>query len=167
MDQESVAGVGGQYLSFNLGDERYAVAVSSVEVVLEMASITRVPRCPAHLRGVINHRGSVIPVVDLRAVFGREPTKLEAGSTVIVSQVEFEGESLTAGVLADDVQEVLDLNDSDIESAPSFGSRIDGAFVKGIGRHGDGFVILLDLEKALSGTGSGGAVSGDSSGRPE
>ncbi|MFA6504589.1 MAG: chemotaxis protein CheW [Treponemataceae bacterium] len=162
MDQKENEKLDGQYLSFNLGDERYAVAVSSVEVVLEMAAITRVPRCPPHLRGVINHRGSVVPVVDLRAVFGREPTKLEAGSAVIVTQVEYEGEFLTAGVLADEVQEVLDLDDSDIERAPSFGSRIDGSFVKGIGRHGEGFVILLDLEKALSGT-----VSGDSSGRPE
>ena len=162
MDQNDNGPVGGQYLSFNLGDERYAVSVSSVEVVLEMASVTRVPRCPPHLRGVINHRGSVVPVVDLRAVFGREPTELSAGSSVIVAQVEFEGESLTAGVLADEVQEVLDLDSSAIETAPSFGSRIDGSFVRGIGRHGDGFVILLDLEKALS-----GAVSGEIAGRTD
>lgn len=150
MDQEHAAAES-QYLSFNLGEDRYAVAVSSVEVVLEMAAITRVPRCPPHLRGVINHRGSVVPVVDLRAVFGSEPTALAAGSSVIVAQVEFEGEPLTAGVLADEVQEVLDLDPSRIEPAPSFGARLDGSFVKGIGRHGDGFVILLDLEKALSG----------------
>lgn len=162
MDQNDTDTVGGQYLSFNLGDERYAVAVASVEVVLEMAAITRVPSCPPHLRGVINHRGSVVPVVDLRAVFGRERTELSAGSAVIVTQIEFEGESLTAGVLADEVQEVLDLNPSEIETAPSFGSRIDGSFVKGIGRHGEGFVILLDLEKALS-----GAVSGESAARSD
>jgi purine-binding chemotaxis protein CheW len=162
MDLNDTGQISGQYLSFNIGDERYAVSVSSVEVVLEMASITRVPRCPPHLRGVINHRGSVVPVVDLRAVFGREQTELSAGNAVIVTQIEFEGESLTAGVLADEVQEVLELDSSDVETAPSFGSRIDGSFVKGIGRHGGGFVILLDLEKALSGT-----VSGEFSGHPD
>jgi chemotaxis signal transduction protein len=150
MDQEEQSNVD-QYLSFNLDDERYAVPVGSVEVVLEMASITRVPMCPPYLRGVINHRGSVVPVVDLKAVFGRGQTELSEGASIIVSQIEYEGESLTAGVLADAVQEVLELDPRNIESAPSFGSRIDGSFVRGIGKHGDGFVILLDLERALSG----------------
>ncbi len=160
--EEDKAVESAQYLSFNLGEERYAVAVATVEVVLEIAKITRVPRCPPHLRGVINHRGSVVPVVDLRAVFGREQTDLEKSPSIIVTQVDFEGETLTAGVLADEVQEVLDLDASKIEDAPSFGARIDGAFVKGIGRHGAGFVILLDLEKALSGT-----LTGDVSARAE
>lgn len=150
MDQEEQSNVD-QYLSFNLDDERYAVPVGSVEVVLEMASITRVPMCPPYLRGVINHRGSVVPVVDLKAVFGRGQTVLSEGASIIVTQIEYEGESLTAGVLADAVQEVLELDPRNIESAPSFGSRIDGSFVRGIGKHGEGFVILLDLERALSG----------------
>lgn len=150
MDQEELTNVN-QYLSFNLDDERYAVPVASVEVVLEMASITRVPMCPPYLRGVINHRGSVVPVVDLKAVFGRGQTELSEGASIIVTQIDYEGESLTAGVLADAVQEVLELDPRNIESAPSFGSRIDGSFVQGIGKHGEGFVILLDLERALSG----------------
>lgn len=161
MDQEERSN-GNQYLSFNLDDERYAVPVGSVEVVLEMTSITRVPKCPSYLRGVINHRGSVVPVVDLKAVFGRGQTSLGEGASIIVSQVEYEGESLTAGVLADAVQEVLELDPRDIEVAPSFGARIDGSFVKGIGKHGDAFVILLDLERALSGT-----VSSNTTPRPE
>jgi len=150
VDQEELTNVN-QYLSFNLDDERYAVPVASVEVVLEMASITRVPMCPPYLRGVINHRGSVVPVVDLKAVFGRGQTELSEGASIIVTQIDYEGESLTAGVLADEVQEVLELDPRNVESAPSFGSRIDGSFVKGIGKHGEGFVILLDLERALSG----------------
>lgn len=141
----------GQFLTFDLGPERYAVGVRSVEVVLEMPSITRVPKSPAYLRGVINHRGSVVPVVDLRSLFGMEKAPSGASSSIIVTQVDFEGESLTAGVLADSVQEVIDLDGSSVEPPPTFGSRVDGSFVKGIGKRGDRFIILLDLERALSG----------------
>jgi purine-binding chemotaxis protein CheW len=161
MDQEESANVN-QYLSFNLGEERYAIPVAFVEVVLEMATITRVPKCPPHLRGVINHRGSVVPVVDLKAVFGRGQTEVGVGVSVIVTQIQYEGETLTAGVLADEVQEVLELDPKNIEAAPSFGSRIDGSFVKGIGKYGEGFVILLDLERALA-----GSVSAENPGRNE
>ena len=141
---------GNQYLTFDIGEERYAVKVASVEVVLEMAAVTRVPKCPPHIRGVINHRGSVVPVVDLRVVFGLEPAELSAGASVIVSQVKFEGEILTAGVLADAVQEVVEIDEGFMEPPPSFGSRMDGKFVQGIGKRGNDFVILLDLESALS-----------------
>jgi len=143
------------YLTFDIAGEKYAVDVSTVEVVLEMAAITRVPKSPPQLRGVINHRGSVVPVVDLRVVFGLEPTVLTDGIAVIVTQIELDGELLTAGVLADAVHEVIDLDLDFIEPPPSFGSRFDGAFVKGIGQRDNGFIILMDLEKALSGFVSG------------
>jgi purine-binding chemotaxis protein CheW len=139
-----------RYLSFDIGDERYAVGVAAVEVVLEIAVVTRVPKSPPHWRGVINHRGSVVPVVDLRVVFGQAPTDLARSASIIVAQVSFEGERLTAGILADAVQEVIDLDVGQIEAAPGFGTRLDGTFIKGIGKRDDRFIILLDLEKALA-----------------
>jgi purine-binding chemotaxis protein CheW len=128
-------------------------------VVLESPVVTRVPKSPVHMRGVINHRGSVVPVVDLRAVFGMDIPESVADSSIIVAQVDFEGELLTAGILADAVQEVVDLEQDSVEPPPSFGSRVDGAFIKGIGKRDGRFVILLDLERALSGTSTGSAAS--------
>ena len=148
---ESITAAGTQYLTFDLADERYAVEVASVEVVLESSVVTRVPKSPAHMRGVINHRGSVVPVVDLRAVFGIDRAESDADASIIVAQVAFEGENITAGILADAVQEVVDIEKDSVEPPPSFGSRVDGAFIKGIGRREGQFVILLDLERALSG----------------
>ncbi len=152
---DSVVHEGSQYLTFDLMGERYAVEVAQVEVVLESAVVTRVPKSPPHLCGVINHRGSVIPVVDLKVVFGVSEEKAGSASSIIVAQVDFEGERLTAGVLADAVQEVVDLDQESVEPPPTFGSRIDGAFIKGIGKREDRFVILLDLERALSGVSAG------------
>jgi purine-binding chemotaxis protein CheW len=157
MDSDSTAPAGSQYLTFDLGAERYAVEVASVEVVLESPVVTRVPKSPVHMRGVINHRGSVVPVVDLRAVFGMERQDSPADSSIIVAQVDFEGERLTAGILADAVQEVVELEKDSVEPPPSFGSRVDGAFIKGIGKREGRFVILLDLERALSASATGSA----------
>jgi purine-binding chemotaxis protein CheW len=154
IDDSTTSGLS-QYLTFDLAGERYAVAVASVEVVLESTVVTRVPKSPAHLRGVINHRGSVVPVVDLRSVFGIDRSESEESSSVIVTQVEFEGERLTAGILADSVQEVVDLEQASVEPPPSFGARVDGEFIKGIAKRDGRFVILLDLERALSGATTG------------
>ena len=140
-----------QFLTFDLLDERYALPVGSVEVVLEMPSITRVPRCPPYLKGVINHRGSVVPVVDLTAVFGIGRVAATTASSIIVTQIRYEDEKLIVGVLADAVQEVADLEASDIEQVPFVGSRIDGAFVSGICKRGNDFLIILNLENALGG----------------
>ena len=146
---------GSQYLTFDLLGERYAVEVAQVEVVLESSVVTRVPKSPPHLCGVINHRGSVIPVVDLKVIFGAAEEKAQTDSSIIVAQVDFEGERLTAGILADAVEEVVDLDRDSVEPAPTFGSRIDGAFIKGIAKRDDRFVIILDLERALSGASAG------------
>jgi len=145
-----------QFLTFDLLDERYALPVGSVEVVLEMPSITRVPRCPPYLKGVINHRGSVVPVVDLTEIFGIGRGGASTASSIIVTQIRFEDERLVVGVLADSVQEVADLEAAAIEHVPFVGSRIDGAFVSGICRRGNDFLIILNLENALGGAfGSG------------
>ncbi|HOX12262.1 MAG TPA: chemotaxis protein CheW, partial [Spirochaetales bacterium] len=104
---EETSGRTGEYLCFFLGQEQYAVNVSRVEVVLEMQNVTRVPKAPPHMRGVINHRGSVVPVVDLRMRFGMGPSKLAEGTSIIILQIEYGGDLLTVGVLADGVREVV------------------------------------------------------------
>ena len=140
-----------QFLTFDLLDERYALPIGAVEVVLEMPPITRVPRCPPYLKGVINHRGSVVPVVDLTKVFGIERNEDPIASSIIVTQIMYENEKLIVGVLADSVHEVADLEAADIEQVPLVGSRIDGAFVSGICKSGTDFLIILNLENALNG----------------
>ena len=151
MENEDNGGhAGGQYLTFDLGGERYAVDVTGVEVVLEMASVTRVPKSPPHLRGVTNHRGSVIPVVVLRTIFGMERSDLDSRPAVIVAQIEYEGEAITAGVLADTVYEVVELDPSAVEPSPSVGAKVNTAFLTGIGKRDGRFIMLLDLEKALT-----------------
>jgi chemotaxis signal transduction protein len=149
----------GQFLTFDLLDERYALPVGSVEVVLEMPPITRVPRCPPYLKGVINHRGSVVPVVDLTEVFGIGRNADSTASSIIVTQIRYEDEKLVVGVLADSVQEVADLEAADIEHVPFVGSRIDGAFVTGICRRGKDFLIILNLENALCGAFGAGVLT--------
>ena len=139
-----------RYLAFELGDQAYAVEVSRVEVVLESAPITRVPKAPTHLRGVINHRGSVIPVADLRVRFGEERTYAGPGSSIIVLQVRFGQDDVTIGMLADAVREVIDLDSSRIEHPPKVGSRIEDAIVKGIGEKAGEFIVVLDIDLAFS-----------------
>lgn len=153
---EETSGRTGEYLCFFLGQEQYAVNVSRVEVVLEMQNVTRVPKAPPHMRGVINHRGSVVPVVDLRMRFGMGPSDLTEGTSIIILQIEYGGDLLTVGVLADGVREVVNLDPADTEKPPRLGSRLDEAVIEGIAKRGDEFVILLNIDEAfregLSGT---------------
>jgi purine-binding chemotaxis protein CheW len=139
----------GRYLAFDLGGQRFAIEVSKVEVVLESVPITRVPKAPSHLRGVINYRGSVIPVADLRIRFGEGPTYAGPGSSIIVLQARFGKAEMTIGVLADAVREVVDLDPARIERPPSVGARIEDAFVKGIGEKGGDFIVILDIDLAF------------------
>ncbi|MCK7479691.1 MAG: chemotaxis protein CheW [Candidatus Moduliflexus flocculans] len=116
--------------------------VSRVEVVLEMQNVTRVPKAPPHMRGVINHRGSVVPVVDLRLRFGMGPSELKEGTSIIILQIDHGGGLLTVGMLADGVREVVDLDPSNTEKPPRLGRRLDDAVIEGIAKRGDEFVIL-------------------------
>jgi len=139
----------GRYLAFELGGEAFAVEVERVEVVLETATITRVPKAPAHLRGVINHRGTVIPVADLRTRFGEEGARSAEGSSIIVLHIRYDGEDLVVGILADAVREVIDLERSRIERPPRLGSRIDESLIAGIGERGGEFIVILDIDEAF------------------
>jgi purine-binding chemotaxis protein CheW len=138
-----------RYLSFTLGDEIYGVPVERVEVVLEMQAITRVPNAKAQIRGVINHRGSVVPVVDPRVSFNAGLSELGQDNSIIVMQLVYEGESLTAGVLADSVSEVLDIADADLEAPPLVSGGNRDSFVRNIARQGERFIVLLDIDATL------------------
>jgi purine-binding chemotaxis protein CheW len=139
----------GRYLAFDLGGQCFAIEVSRVEVVLETVPITRVPKAAAHLRGVINYRGAVIPVADLRIRFGEGPTSSSAGTSIIVLQVRYGSADITIGVLADTVREVIDLDPSSIERPPQLGAKAEDAFVQGICSKGGEFIIVLDIDEAF------------------
>lgn len=142
--------ISGRYLTFVLSEELFAVPVGRVEVVLEMQKVTRVPNALAYMRGVTNHRGSVIPVVDPGMRLSGMPVDLTADPAIIVLQLAFAGETLMIGMLADGVREVLDLDSTMIEAPPKLGGRMDSRFVQGIGKTPEGFVVILDLDSAFA-----------------
>ncbi len=144
------AGRAGQYLSFNLGDGQYAIPVARVEVVLEKQPITRVPRARPWLRGVTNHRGSVIPVVDLKLRFGMGETPIAEGISIIVLQLDFDGDIVTVGMLADGVREVIDIETAELESAPDVGGKLDRKAIAAIGKKDGAFIVILDVDEAFA-----------------
>jgi purine-binding chemotaxis protein CheW len=139
-----------QYLTYRLAEETYALNIGKVREVLDFTAITRVPRTPDFMRGVINLRGSVVPVVDLRVRFGLPRTEKSVDTCVIIMEVLMDGAPTVLGALADSVQEVLDLDADHIEPPPRIGSRLHTDFITGIGKHGERFIIILDLDKLFS-----------------
>ncbi len=139
-----------QFLTFRLGEEVFGVGVLKVREVLDVISVTRVPQTPAFMLGVINLRGSVVPVVDLRRKFGLPLAEKSRDSCIIVLEVDLEGEVTVIGALADAVEEVLDLDQDQIEPAPKLGTRLKTEFILGMGKRGEGFVILLDMDRVFS-----------------
>ena len=140
----------GKYLTFRLGDEEYGLEILKVQEIIRMQKVTKVPRAPGFVRGVINLRGKVIPVVELRSKFGMEHSDDTERTCIIVVKVESEGVSVTMGIIIDEVKEVLDIKAESIEETPSFGASIDTAFIMGIGKIGDNVKMLLDIEKVLT-----------------
>jgi len=134
-----------QYLTFTLDNEAFATEISRVREVLEYTKITRVPRAPEYMMGVINLRGSVVPVVDLRLQFGLATTDLTVDTRIIIIEVIIDGKVTVLGTLADSVQEVIDINYGQMEPAPSIGTRIDNSFISSIGKLDDQFIIILDV----------------------
>jgi len=139
-----------QYLTFKLGEEMFALDIAKVREVLDFTTVTKVPRTPDFMRGVINLRGSVIPVVDLRIRFGMAGSKTTVNSCIIISEVTVDGDTTVLGALADSVQEVLDLERGNIAPAPRIGTKLRTDFIKGIGKQNDRFVILLDIDRVFS-----------------
>jgi len=138
------------YLTFTLDQEDFAVDVSGVREVLDYTSVTRVPRTPAFMKGVINLRGSVVPVVDMRLKFGLPEAEKTVDTCVIVLEVEMDGEVTVIGAIADSVKEVFELESRDIEPPPRLGTRFETEFISGMGKHNDNFIIILDVNRVFS-----------------
>jgi purine-binding chemotaxis protein CheW len=139
-----------QFLTFKLGEEVFAIEVAKVREILDVTTITRIPRTPEFMRGVINLRGGVVPVIDLRLKFGMSMTENTVNTCIIVVEVTVGGDTMILGTLADSVQEVFDLEAEQIEPAPRIGTRMDTAFLKGMGKHNDSFIMILDIDKVFS-----------------
>jgi len=139
-----------QYLTFNLGGEPFALEVAHVREILELTNITKVPRTPESMRGVINLRGSVVPVIDMRLKFGLPNLEATVDTCIIVVEASLEGDSVILGALVDSVQEVFELEPGMIEPAPKIGSGIRTEFIKGIGKRDSKFIMILDMEKTFS-----------------
>jgi len=140
-----------QYLTFKLDEEVFALDVAKVREILEESSITKVPQTPDFMRGVINLRGSVVPVIDLRLKFGMSRTERTVNTCIIVAEVQLEDEVIVLGALADSVQEVIEMEPAQIEAAPHIGTRMNTDFIKGMGKLGNRFVMILDIDRVFSG----------------
>jgi len=139
-----------QCLTFTLGGEMYGVQTLSVKEIIEYGHVTEVPMMPPSIRGVINLRGAVVPVVDLKARFGGGATQTTRRTCIVIIELEEGGESQVIGILVDTVSEVLEIPAGDIEPPPLFGARIRTDFISGMGKVGGHFVILLDMARVLS-----------------
>nr|WP_272881619.1 chemotaxis protein CheW [Fundidesulfovibrio soli] len=137
-------------MTFTLGEEVFALDIASVREVLEYTAITKVPRTPEYIRGVINLRGRAVPVVDVRLKFGMASTQRTVNTCIIIVEVDLGGETTVLGALSDSVKEVMDIEPENIEPAPRIGTSIKADFIKGIGKHGEDFIILLDIDKVFS-----------------
>jgi purine-binding chemotaxis protein CheW len=139
-----------QYITFKLGDELFAVNVSQVREVLEVSRITGVPTAPPYMRGVVNVRGKAIPVVDLRLRFGLPSAVDTVATRIVVLELQLDGEPLVLGGIADSVHEVIELEPAAIDSPPRIAMRWRTEFIQGMGRRGDDFIIILDVNAVFS-----------------
>lgn len=139
-----------QYLTFMLGGETFAIGILSIKEIIEYGLLTEVPRMPSFIRGVINLRGAVVPVIDLGARFGKQPTAISRRTCVVIIEVQFEGEQQVIGVMVDAVNEVLDIPADQVEPAPTFGANIRADFIQGMGKVEGKFVIILHVDHVLS-----------------
>jgi purine-binding chemotaxis protein CheW len=139
-----------QYLTFKLGNEIFATDVAKVREVLDFTKITEIPRTPDFMSGVINLRGSVVPVVDLRLCLEMSKTERTTNTCIVVLEVLLESESLVIGALADSVEEVIDLEPDQIRQAPRIGTQIKTDFLKGMGKRDDQFIMILDIDRVFS-----------------
>jgi purine-binding chemotaxis protein CheW len=139
-----------QYLTFKLAEESYAISIANVREVLKLPDLTRIPGVPDFIRGVINVRGSVVPVVDLKSKFGQGLTEKKRQTRIIIVESRLRDKDVVIGALADSVEEVMDLTDDQIEPPPEVGIRLKTEFIKGIGKSEDRFIILLDVGRVFS-----------------
>jgi purine-binding chemotaxis protein CheW len=139
-----------QYLAFNLENEVFAFDISKVREVLEFDTVTKVPQTPEMMKGVINLRGSVVPVIDMRVKFGMGETLKTVNTVIIIIEIDLDGTSTMIGALVDSVQEVMDLDSEHIEPPPKIGTKLNTDFIRGMGKQDGEFLIILDIEKIFS-----------------
>ena len=139
-----------QYLTFKLADEVFAIDVAKVREVLDLTTITKIPRTPEFMSGVINLRGNVVPVVDLRLCFEMSKTEKTVNTCIVVVEVLLDGEPTVIGALADSVEEVIDLEPDQVQPAPRIGTRIRTDFIRGMGKRESHFLMILDIDRVFS-----------------
>ncbi len=139
-----------QYLTFKLGNETFATDVAKVREVLDFTTITEIPRTPDFMSGVINLRGNVVPVVDLRLCFEMSKTEKTVNTCIVVVEMLLEGETTVIGALADSVEEVIDLEPDQIQPPPRIGTQIRTDFIKGMGKRDAQFIMILDMDRVFS-----------------
>ena len=139
-----------QYVTFSLAEEMFAIGIQQVREIIEYDNVTTVPMMPPFVKGVINLRGSVVPVIDLSARFGRGVGEINRRTCIVIVEIELDGEQQELGVVVDAVSEVLEIPSSEIEPPPAFGTKIRADFISGIGKINERFVILLNADKVLA-----------------
>ena len=139
-----------QYLTFNLKEAMYAIGILHIKEILEYSNVTPVPMMPNFIKGVINLRGAVVPVVDLAARFGAEQSNIVKRTCIVIIEVLNEDVMQDIGVMVDAVSEVIEISNKDIEPAPAFGAQIRADFIQGMGKINGKFVIILQVDKVLS-----------------
>ena len=139
-----------QYLTFSLGGEMFAVAILNVKEIIEYGSLTEIPMMPSFIRGVINLRGAVVPVIDLSCRFGNKSTQVARRTCIVIIELIDGDQKYDIGVMVDAVSEVLEISSADIEPPPTFGAKIRTDFISGMGKVSGKFVIILDVARVLS-----------------
>ncbi|MBE1425233.1 CheW protein [Desulfomicrobium apsheronum] len=139
-----------QYLTFGLGEEVFALETGSVREVIELVSVTRIPKTPPYMRGVINLRGHAVPVVDLRIKFDMPKAQDTVNTCIIIVDVEVEGENCYMGAIVDSVREVFEMTSDQINPPPRMGTSIRADFIRGMGKQNEEFIMILDIGKVFS-----------------
>ncbi|MFO7803954.1 MAG: chemotaxis protein CheW [Desulfovermiculus sp.] len=148
--QEALTELAGKYLTFHLGEEGYGLEILKVQEIIGMQDITKIPRAPDYVKGVINLRGKITPVVDLRLKFGMPEQEVSRKTCIILTQVQGGESSLIIGIVVDEVSEVMEISEDQIEPAPAFGTHVDTNFILGMAKSDSAVKILLDIDKVLS-----------------
>ncbi|MBN2063560.1 MAG: purine-binding chemotaxis protein CheW [Sedimentisphaerales bacterium] len=142
----------GLYLTFALGQEEFGLEILKVKEIIGYQDITSVPQTPIEVKGVINLRGQVIPIINLRVRFGMDEKEVTEQTCIIVVEVELDGNNTQVGIIVDNVSEVLDIQEAQIEPSPEFGNQVNTDFILGMGKIGENVKILLDIDQVLAGT---------------
>jgi purine-binding chemotaxis protein CheW len=139
-----------QFLTFHIAGEEYAAGITRVREIIEYDTVTRVPKTHDFIRGVINLRGGVVPVIDLAVKFGLPESSVTRSTCIVVLELVLNGETTTMGIVADSVSQVVDLTPADIEKVPSFGTRVNTDYLLGMAKLGKKFALILDVDRVLS-----------------